>query len=245
MRINSKVVGLLSLGIMFGGIAIFMGLGIWKTESTKIPAKYSSGIYEGEANPADIRGSYTFAEVAEAFDVPVEILKEAFLIPSEVEADKIQNKDLEGMYVFEDGTEIGNGSVKLFVALYKGLPYALSDDYVFDKAVPLIRSNQPELSPEIEAYLVDHTVPSEVVEANVNPVDSNEVSTGETTSEEENFIKGNTTFQQVLDMGVTVEEVEAIIEADLPQKSMTVKDYCLKESLEFSTVKAALQNLIE
>lgn len=255
MRINLKVVGLLSLGIMFGGIAIFMGLGIWQTESTKTPAKFSTGIYEGLANPADIRGSYTFAEVAEAFDVPAEILKEAFMIPSDVDAETIQTKDLEGMYSFEDGTEIGNGSVKLFVALYKGLPYALSDDYIFDKAVTLIKLNQPELSPEIEAYLVEHTVLSEAAEADVNVVASgessigenptDEVSTSEATTSEENLIKGNTTFQQVLDMGISIEAVEAIIEAELPQRSMTVKDYCMNENLEFSVIKAALQDLIE
>jgi len=245
MRINLKVVGLLSLGIMFGGIAIFVGLGIWQTESTKIPAKFSTGIYEGLANPADIRGSYTFAEVAEAFDVPAEILKEAFMISSDIDAEKIQTKDLEGMYSFEDGTEIGNGSVKLFVALYKGLPYALSDDYIFDKGVALIKQNQSELSTEIEAYLVEHTVLSEGLETKENEIASVAIDTSEATSSEENLIKGNTTFQQVLDMGITVEAVESIINADLPQRSMTVKDYCMNENLEFSVIKAALQELIE
>ena len=245
MRINLKIVGLLSLGIIFGGIAIFMGLGIWQTESSKIPAKFNTGIYEGLANPADIRGSYTFAEVAEAFDVPAEILKEAFMIPSDVDAEKIQTKDLEGMYSFEDGTEIGNGSVKLFVALYRGLPYALSDDYIFDKGVALIKQNQSELSTEIEAYLAEHTVLSEDQGTTINEVAPVAVDTSEATSSEENLIKGNTTFQQILDMGITVEAVEGIINADLPQRSMTVKDYCMNENLEFSEIKAALQELIE
>ncbi len=245
MRINLKVVGLLSLGIIFGGIAIFMGLGIWQTESSKIPAKFSTGIYEGLANPADIRGSYTFDEVAKAFDVPVDVLKEAFMIPSDVDAEKIQTKDLEEMYSFEDGTEIGNGSVKLFVALYKGLPYGLSDDYIFDKAVALIKQNQSELSTEIEAYLAEHTVLSEGQETIINEVAPVTIDTSEATSSEENLIKGNTTFQQILDMGITVEAVEGIINADLPQRSMTVKDYCMNENLEFSVIKTALQDLIE
>jgi len=267
MRINLKQVVFLSLAILFGGVAIFMGLDLWQTESTKTPAKYTTGIYAGEANPADITGSYTFSEIADAFDVPVDVLKAAFLIPSDVDPDDFKSKDLEEMYSFGEGIEIGNGSVKLFVALYKNLPYTLGEDYLLEPAVVLIEAAQPTLSNEVKDYLESHTIGSDgILPTEVEHEDSN-VSPGETeptdivSSEgrpaesntsaehsepvETNLIKGNTTFQQVLDLGVTLDEIETILQAKMPQRSMTVKDYCLNNGLEFSTVKAEIQALVD
>lgn len=312
MRMNLKRVGFLSLAILFGGVAIFMGLGLWQTESTKTPAKYTTGIFAGEANPADIRGSYTFSEIADAFDVPTDVLKEAFMIPSDVDPDDIKSKDLEGMYTFGQDIEVGNGSMKLFVALYKNLPYTLGEDYLLEPAVALIEAAQPTLSSEIKDYLETHTIGSdgslpveasnelkevsgandatmvadEPASAEVTPSESmasseteneaasdqtisEESTSGQTTTEsqpststenqtaavnntsaehsepaETNLIKGNTTFQQVLDLGVTIDQIETILQAKMPQRSMTVKDYCINNGLEFSSVKAEIQALV-
>ncbi|MGL5257760.1 MAG: 4Fe-4S binding protein [Proteocatella sp.] len=73
-----------------------------------------------EYTPEDIRGSFTIKEVGIIFDIPETILVEAFGIPEEKDLNIFKSKDIEVLYE-ESGKGIGNGSLKVFVALYKGL----------------------------------------------------------------------------------------------------------------------------
>lgn len=57
----------------------------------------------------------------------------------------------------------------------------------------------------------------------------------------ENKITGKTTFQDLLDWGLTVEVIQAIIGADLPISSTLIKDYVTQQGLEFAPIKTALQ----
>ena len=61
----------------------------------------------------------------------------------------------------------------------------------------------------------------------------------------EDAVKGTTTFNDVLKMGITQEQIEAVIGDDMPQVSQKVKDYCAENGLEFSAVKEQLNELIE
>ncbi len=49
--------------VFLAGIGLTMAFNLWHTTTTKEPAKYSSGEFAGQANPADIRGSYTLGDV--------------------------------------------------------------------------------------------------------------------------------------------------------------------------------------
>jgi hypothetical protein len=57
MNIRSKHIGPIILAAFIIGIGGTIGLNLWRTTSSKVPAKFTSGEHEGEYNPADIRGS--------------------------------------------------------------------------------------------------------------------------------------------------------------------------------------------
>jgi hypothetical protein len=54
-------------------------------------------------------------------------------------------------------------------------------------------------------------------------------------------ITGKTTFQDLIDWGVSVESIQKIIGNDLPPLSTLIKDYVIAKGLEFSESKTLLQ----
>jgi hypothetical protein len=52
--------------------------GLWNTTSSKQPALIKSGEFAGLANPADIRGSYTYRDVLKSFTIPESVILQAF-----------------------------------------------------------------------------------------------------------------------------------------------------------------------
>ena len=57
----------------------------------------------------------------------------------------------------------------------------------------------------------------------------------------ERLVKGKTTFQEVLDWGVSQSVIEQVLGAPMPNPLTTVKDFCTAQGLSFETVKAQLQ----
>ena len=54
-------------------------------------------------------------------------------------------------------------------------------------------------------------------------------------------VAGKTTFADLLDWGVPVEQIEAIIGGEIPNRLMLVYDYCSENGLSFGNIKALLQ----
>lgn len=54
-------------------------------------------------------------------------------------------------------------------------------------------------------------------------------------------IRGRTTFQELLEMGISTDAIEEIIGGPLPQPSVRVRDYCIERGLDFETVKGLLE----
>lgn len=159
MKIKSYVLTLVIIIILFGGIGITKTLGLWKTESTKVPATIKSGEANGKYNPADIRGSYTFKDISESFNIPVEILGQAFVVESS-NLNTFKVKELETIYASlkDSGTEIGTSSVRMFVAYYLELPYEITEEsYLTEAAVDILKS-KVKLSDEKLKYLDSHSV---------------------------------------------------------------------------------------
>ena len=129
MNLTSKPLAAIVLVTIFGGIFFSSFMGWWETESTKEPITFTEGEFAGEANPADIRGSYTFGDIANSFDVTPELLAQAFGIISDDPA-SFAVKDLETIYL-DSGYEIGTASVRVFVAFYTGLPYDLAGEATY------------------------------------------------------------------------------------------------------------------
>lgn len=242
MRIKMLSMGIIIVSFIFGGISATIATDLWSTVSDKKPAKISSGEFEGSYNPADIRGSYTFTDVSETFEIELEILYEAFEIPLDTVGTKIQTKDLETWYK-ESGFEIGNESVQIFVALYKNLPITLDETVLPSTAVELILQENSLLTAEQIEYLEIHKVDIQKIE-NKDLLEGANDSTVEE-GELENLVNGSATFQKVLDAGATKEQIEEIIGAKMPPTNQTVKDYCIETGLSFSEIKEQLNTLIQ
>jgi len=235
MTINSKTLAALVVIILFGGILISAQLGWWQTESSKIAATFTEGEFAGQANPADIRGSYTFGDVEKNFGVPASVLGEAFNINTDPAA--FQIKGLEGTAT-DSGVEIGTASVRLFVAFYKNLPFDLSTDiYLPEGATALLK--QQQLTPEQSAYLETHTAKLAPAGTGTSPVVEGTAAPEST----DRMIKGKTTFGEILGWGVSQALIEQILGMPVPADatSSTVKDFCTANSLDFETIKPALQ----
>ncbi len=155
MKIRSSVMALIIFLVVFGGIGAAMALGVWATTSDKQPAKYKDGAFAGQANPADIRGSYTFADISSSFGIEASALLKAFAIPADTAPAAIKSKDLESRY---PDTGIGNESMQIFVALYLNLPIDLDDAMLPDAAIPVITAANPKLTAEQKAWLESHTI---------------------------------------------------------------------------------------
>lgn len=252
MKITSKPLAAIVFIIFFGGIALTSALGWFHTTTTKTPATYQEGEFAGQYNPADIRGSYTFGDIAGLFAVTLEDLRTGFSLPPEADPEIYQVKNLEAQYA-DSGYEIGTDSVRLFVALYKGLPYDLSVDAYLPAEAATILTTKAKLSAEQAEYLKTHTVdlsrPAAETSAQATPVPAAAqtsaapqptVSTTEHVAADRT-ITGKTTFQNLLDWGVAPAAIEQVIGAPMPSASMVIKDYLASKGLEFSTLKGALQ----
>jgi len=228
--------------LMFGGILFSSSMGWWATESTKEPVTFTDGEFAGEANPADIRGSYTFGDIANSFDVTPEILAQAFGI-TEGDPAVFAIKELEVIYA-DSGFEIGTASVRLFVAYYAGLPFDTTGQEIYmPQAATDILLAKGNLSPEQIAYLETYTVTlGESVPA-VEPVTESTPAPAEasSTTSEEYMVKGKTVFGDLIAWGVPQATIEGLIGMSMPDPAMSVKDFASANGLDFETLKPALQ----
>jgi len=276
MEIRSKTLGIIIAIVIFGGIMGASALGLWKTVSVRNPTRLQLSESVGETTgesaetgayaPADIRGNHQFGEISQMFGIPLETLSRAFALPPDVDPATFRNQDFETIYPEYGGEqEIGNGSMKWFVALYTGLPFELEDEeedtYLLRPAVDILKSNA-NLSAEqvayLDAYVIEIEVESGLVE-NILPEDEvqateieieqepseNSSQEGENENvdrkQDEMVVAGKTAFADLLDWGVPVEQIEAIIGGEIPNRLMLVYDYCAENGLSFGNIKEALQ----
>ncbi len=156
MKIKPQTTIIIAASIVIAGIAITSVTGLWATQSTKIPQKLKEEQYSGQYDPSDIRGSYTFLDISNIFDIPLADLSGAFIV-DENKAAAFQCKDLE--VIFSQTTnEIGTESVRMFVAFYKGLPYELTSDTYLPENAASILENKSAITADQLAYLENHTV---------------------------------------------------------------------------------------
>jgi len=244
MTMTSKPLAAIVLVVIFGGILFSSAMGWWATTSTKEPVTFTEGEFAGEANPADIRGSYTFGDISKSFDVTPEVLAQAFDI-TESDPAAFAVKELETIYA-DSGVEIGTTSVRLFVAYYIGLPFDTTGQEIYlPQSAADILLAKGNLTPEQVAYLEQYTAtlgesapvtePQSAAEATPIPAETS------STTSEEYIIKGKTTFGELITWGVPQEVIEQIIGAPLPDPAMTVKDFASANGLDFETLKPALQ----
>lgn len=233
VQIRPMIMAVFVPAVIFGGISATIAADVWNTTSSKMPKVIESGESAGEYSPADIRGSYTFSEVSDLYGIELKVLYEAFGIPEGTDGAVMKVKDLEAMYA-DYGAKIGTESLQVFVALYRNLTIPLGDAMLPKRAAELLLQAKPNLTAEQRAYIETHTAASGQPGA-VAPVPE----------KEEAAVTGSTTFQQLLDSGLTRDQIEGIIGVPMPSSNQTVKDFCTEAGLVFSDVKAQLNSLYE
>lgn len=250
MQLKSIPLAFVILVVFFGGIGVSSAMNYWQTESNKIPEKFSAGEVAGEYNPADIRGSYTFGDIHTLFNIPLEDLHTAFRLPQNVDTETFSLKSLEEIYA-ELPVEMGTSAVRMFVAFYTGLPYDLDnseESYLFSEAADIIKTNGKMLPEQLE-YLQGHIFESDgqlqpggnnfteqvVVEP---PAEDTKVSTN---SPSEHTITGKTTFKDLIDWGLPPEIITKILQEEMPDQKIVIKDYLSEKGIEFSSIKTLLQ----
>lgn len=240
MRIKGTAAGIGLVTLMIGGILLSMAAGYWATEGSKVPVKYGEGEFAGEFNPADIRGSYSLADIERAFDIPVSTLAAAFGLSAEENPGSVQVKAFEERFGIVEGKEIGTDSMRYFVALYKGLPFLAEEDTALPRPAISILRQEGSMSSDNLALASERAVSLESFHTE---------STGEASDargdSEVREIKGKTLFAELYDWGVTKEEIEAILGIPAGVRSQSVRDYCMKNGIEFSTVKGTIQELLD
>jgi hypothetical protein len=258
ISIRSKHLAVIVPVVFAAGIGLTMAFNLWKTETDKVPAAYTSGEFAGQANPADIRGSYTFADIAKAFPVPVDVLARAFGVTENPAA--FQVKSLEGT------GSLDTDSVRLFVARYAGLPYEPAATTVLPAEAAAVLNAKGGLSAEQTADLrarvagggsgepataaaqpstpaaATTAAPAAGPAAAATPAPV--VSTEHATAVEDRAVKGSTTFKALLDWGVSEADIRKVFGGDMGATGVALKDYCTQKGIEFSTVKTALQDLV-
>ena len=248
MTLTSKPLAAIVLVVIFGGILFSSAMGWWATESTKVPVTFTEGEFAGLANPADIRGSYTFGDISNSFDVTPEVLAQAFGITEGVPA-AFAVKELETIYA-DSGVEIGTTSVRLFVAYYSGLPFDTTGQEIYlPQSATDILLAKGNLTPKQITYLQQYTVtvgesapvaePQPAVETTPIPTETS------STTSEEYTVKGKTTFGELIFWGVSQEVIEQLIGAPMPDPAMNLKDYVAANGLNFETLKPALQTEVD
>jgi hypothetical protein len=239
MRLTSKPLAVIIVVLMFGGIFASSALGWWNSGPVRKAAAYKGGRFAGQANPADIRGSYNFGDVEDNFGIPAGLLAQAFGVGSE-DPGGVAVKDLEGLYL-DRSKEVGTASVRLFVAFYLGLPFELSTDiYLPESAAAILRSRG--LGAEQESYLESHVVPDLSTTAGQPASQAAPAEPHGQAGAQEQTIKGKTTFSDLLDWGLDRQTIEEVLGMPIPAAlGLTVKDFCSQNGLEFGQIKPTLQ----
>ena len=160
MKIKPQTAILIVLAIFISGITITSALGIWATTSSKIPVKLKDAQYSQEYDPSDIRGSYTFSEISQLYNIPINDLAAAFSVDKE-KAPDFKCKDLESIYA-DSQYEIGTASVRMFAAYYRGLPYNPTEETYLPDMAAKILAEKSKMTPEQRDYLGSHTIQTKV-----------------------------------------------------------------------------------
>jgi hypothetical protein len=242
MMVKSRHIAAAVLVLIFGGIAVSAALNLWRTESGKVPVAIGGGEFAGRPDPGDIRGSYSLADIEAAFSVPADVLARAFGLGTLEDPGAFQVKTLEELYGGLEEGEIGTDSVRLFTALYTGLPYdAAETTRLPAPAVAVLRQlgSVPEDRLAAAAAL-KLDIPA--LEEDAGAVDED---THAAESSEERLVRGKTTFAELLDWGLSREEIEEALGLPMGPRGSALRDFLAEAGVEFSEVRTALQERVD
>ena len=183
------------------------------------------------ANDAySISGNTSFLEVSQVFEIDEVVLREAFCLEENVDLYSFETRDLEHYYQnLDESVEVGNEAVQAFVALYKGLDFDLEDIYLTTDGIALLQEFG-KLNTEQSQYFETHSV--EITEVSLVDVEGDEESDG-------NY-SGNTTIQDVINSGISLEEIETITGVQVTDVYLLLRDFAEGNGLSYGGLKEDL-----
>ena len=262
MKLTIKSMGIIVVGAFVVGIAGAAVLGFWKTTSSKQPVAIKEGEFAGLPNPSDIRGSYTWADVAKAFNFDVKLALDAFGATSETE--KVNTLEtIYGEAGLPEGVEIGTDSVRLFVSLLTGLPHTPEEGTILpSSAIAVLRESGKAETSLIEAAAAkayDPAIAASPVPKSPTPTSAPAASSSTTTISTTTTVKaesatvehvatpgtitGKTTFKELKDWGLDEEKIKTATGGKIGPDSSVIKDWAAANGLTFSELKVKLQDL--
>lgn len=169
-------------------------------------------IQPSAADVNTIKGWMTLEQVATTFKVPLAELLAQFDLPAETPA-TTAIKDLE-----TDSFSVTNLRTWLQSRQDGALSSPVTNEFspIVPTATPEPVATQPVAVEPLTPTATVHTAPDKT-------------------------ITGKTTFQELLDWGVSKEAIQKVIDGNLPPGSTVIKDYITGKGLEFSLVKTTLQ----
>lgn len=213
MRISPTLFGILVLVIFLGTILGFQAAGVWSVSGK---TKDGQAVQPSAEDVETIKGWMTLDQISTAYNVPLAELLAQFSLPADTPA-STAIKDLE------------------------------SDTFSAEELRTWLQERMQNTSPEVEETPQFQATPTPVsiaVEALPTPLPVVDITPTPLPTDHtapENKITGKTTFQDLLDWGLSVEAIQAIIGGELPVASMLIKDYVTQQGMEFAPIKTALQ----
>ncbi len=241
--VKGWMVAVVTFVVLFGGIYLTIGTGHWSTTRKKGPVRLKTGEY----SIADIRGSYTFAEIEKYFGVPADLLFQTFLVPEKRRSETFKIKTMHEDFfepVVLNGTEIevGTDIVRVMTSLYTGLPYTSDETFHLPVSAVNLLIQEQKLQGEEKTYWETHTFDLVLVgEAPVveeSPAESPE-------AHETVDIKGKTTMGELLKYGLTKEQFQEITGIEMPDNStLKLRNFVTENGLEMETVKTKILEVL-
>ncbi len=254
MTIRSKSAAILVIAVILLGVVVLRIAGVWKTESSKVPAKISAGEFEGSSDPAAIKGSYAFSDIEEYFNIPSLTMAKAFNLDTVgTDPATYQAKNIGETYEGAVGLtgDIGTDAVKFFVSLYNGIPYEGEEDTILPStAIDILLAEGKVTAEEADVlyescYRIDAAAaPADATTDEAAPAVQSEP-VEHTDSAVDTTIKGKTTFNDLLDWGLRKAQIEEVLGKEMGKGTMAVKDFATAEGVEFSVYREALQEKID
>lgn len=259
IRVRTLPVAILVFVGVFGGVWLSVGLGYWRTTSSKEPVRISEGEFAGMPSPADIRGSYSWSDIQKAFGVDAAIAAAAFSSPGASLAVDSKVNQLEGLQNdLPPGAEIGTDSVRVFVALWTGLPLEPEEGTVLPAAaiealvshgvdralaeryaIPSARAGESSESPATAAGMDQNTTiqaPGDTPSAGAG---------GEAHETSDRTVTGKTTIGDLYSWGVSESALREAFGAAPGSRGTSVRDFASSVGISFSELKGTLQALVD
>jgi hypothetical protein len=218
--------------IFAAALAIFGIVYYYQTEESHGEDRLLSSEKLDSLDATSISGSTNLQDIIDIYEIDEDDMRSAFLLEDSINLYNFETKDLESYYTnIDESIDLGNEAVQAFVALYKGLDYYISEIYLPESAISLLISLN-KLNADQIAHFETYTVSN--IETDLTAL----------SVEEDEGVSGNTTLQDLINSGLTLEQLEEIGGTKIEDTNIYLKDYAEENGLSYGFVKDQVNILL-